>query len=182
MAQAVFVELRRFSGVELQLPRIDLQQLATHPQSTQSQAVRVSRADNELAIARRIVDEPIHDLDRLCVLHEMQVIEEQNDAPLNCRQIGSERLDLWFGIARELSGEIGRDRASHLGVRPSQCRDQVAQESTLVVIVFVEGQPGARDLSVAEAGVPRRHESRLTVSGGRGYQKYGIALIERIAG
>src|SRR5580698_2462985 len=99
MSQTISIKLRSLRGIELQLPQIDLQELAPHPQSAQPKAVLVSRTDNILNSSRRIVGEPIHDLDRLGILNKMQVIQEQNNSPLNGRQLGSESLDLWLCVA-----------------------------------------------------------------------------------
>src|SRR5271170_7927137 len=57
------VELRGFLEIEAQLPHIQLKQLSPHAQTAQPQARLLATADDLLQRARRIVHEPLKDLE-----------------------------------------------------------------------------------------------------------------------
>ena len=90
--EAVMAEARDLVGIELHLMEVDLEQLAPHAQSGQAQARLLARADHELHVARRVVDEPVDGVEHVGLAHALQVVEEQHDAALRLREVARERL------------------------------------------------------------------------------------------
>src|SRR6266481_8203126 len=58
----------------------------------------------------------------------------------------------------------------------------MTQEASRVVVVFIQGKPGAGDSAVEEPCVPPSHESGLTVSGRRGHDHDRKDAVQHVAG
>src|ERR1700733_8327027 len=56
------------------------------------------------------------------------------------------------------------------------------QEAGRVVVVFIQGQPGARNSTLEEPRVPPSHESGLTVSGRCGHDNDRKDAVQHVAG
>src|SRR5207245_8198409 len=91
-AEATAEELRRFLDAELQLADVDLEQLAAYSQPAQPQAGLLAACDHELDGSRRVVDQPVDDLENLGLANELQVVQEQHGAVPQARQVGGQRL------------------------------------------------------------------------------------------
>src|ERR1700678_325943 len=58
----------------------------------------------------------------------------------------------------------------------------MAQEASRVVVVFIQGQPGARNTALEEPCVPPGHESGLAVSGRCGHDNDLKDAVQHVAG
>src|SRR6266404_4108546 len=58
----------------------------------------------------------------------------------------------------------------------------MTQEASRVVVVFIQGQPGARNSALEEPCVPPSHESRLAVSGRCGHDNDRKDSVQHVAG
>src|SRR5260221_4988958 len=58
----------------------------------------------------------------------------------------------------------------------------MTQEASRVVVVFIQGQPGARNSALEEPCVPPSHESGLAVSGRCGHDNDRKDAVQHVAG
>src|SRR5882757_7715045 len=58
----------------------------------------------------------------------------------------------------------------------------MTQETSRVVVVFIQGQPRARNSALEKPCVPPSHESGLAVSGRCGHDNDGKDAIQHVAG
>src|ERR1700678_3856919 len=58
----------------------------------------------------------------------------------------------------------------------------MAQEASRVVVVFIQGQPGAGNFALEEPCVPPSHESGLAVSGRCGHDNHLKDAVQHVAG
>src|ERR1700730_10047931 len=58
----------------------------------------------------------------------------------------------------------------------------MTQEASRVVVVLIQGQPGARNSALEEPCVPPSHESGLAVSGGGGHDNGRKDAVQHVAG
>src|SRR6266702_6778475 len=58
----------------------------------------------------------------------------------------------------------------------------MTQEASRVVVVFIQGQPGARNSALEEPCVPPSHESGLAVSGRCGHDDDRKDAVQYVAG
>src|SRR5258706_267536 len=58
----------------------------------------------------------------------------------------------------------------------------MTQEASRVVVVFIQGQPGARNSALEEPCVPPGHESGLAVPGRRGHDNDRKDAVQHVAG
>src|SRR5258708_39743104 len=58
----------------------------------------------------------------------------------------------------------------------------MTQEASRVVVVFIQGQPGARNSALEELCVPPSHESGLAVSGRCGQDSDRKDAVQHVAG
>src|SRR5271170_1527948 len=58
----------------------------------------------------------------------------------------------------------------------------MTQEASRVVVVFVQGQPRARDFALEKPCMPSSHESGLAVSGRRSHDNHRKDAVQHVAG
>ncbi len=181
MPEAVAVELRGFRGVELQLLGSQLEQLAPDPKAAQAQGGILAGADDNLQGSGRVVDQPIENAANLGPLDPLQVIQEQHDAVLDLRKVARNDLEYRPRIAREIGDEVFRNVLADERTGRLQCCDEVTQEASRVVVVFIQGQPGAGGSPLRKPGVPPSHESGLAVSGRRSDDNDRTGPVQHLA-
>ena len=163
--EATAVELRCFIDVELHLSDVELEQLAPYPEPAQPQAGLLSAPDHVLDGSRRVVHEPIDDLEHIGFLDELQVVQEQDDAALDRLEVAGQHLQQRLRAGREITREVSHDGLADPRIRLLQRGDEVPHEARLVVVGFVERQPGTRNPALDQLDVPSRHQRGLAIAG-----------------
>ena len=152
-----------FGRGEAQIGDAQLGQLAASAQARQRQGRVFARGDHQVQLRRQALDQEGQGIVHGGVVHQVVVIQHQDQAPLGGGQVIEQGGQQRFGRRRLGRTQRGQHALAERRVNALQRGDQVGQEAGGIAVALVQRQPGG---GPRPAGQPFAEQGGLASAGG----------------